>query len=95
MGRSCEPRNRALADVVTPGNAALHLARFEALAGLFLLVGSEDRLAAKFDAPLLGVGSAVRGALQNAAAFQLGGNAENGKDDLGKVGCGVEVWFGQ
>jgi hypothetical protein len=40
----CEPRNRALADVVAAGDTALRLANFEALAGLFLLVRSEDRL---------------------------------------------------
>jgi hypothetical protein len=37
------------------GNAALRLAGFEALAGLFLLMRGEGRLAAEFDALGLGV----------------------------------------
>jgi hypothetical protein len=60
-----------------------------------LLVWREDRLAPEFDAVGLGVGPAARGALQEAAAFQLGGNAENRKDDLGKVRGRIEVRFGQ
>ena len=67
-----QARNRALA-------AALRLARFEALGGLFLLVRGEGRLAAQFDALFLGVGLAARGALQNAAALQLRGNARMAK----------------
>jgi len=55
--------NRALADIVAARHAALRLARVEALAGLFLLVRSEDRLAAEFDAVGFGVGPAARGAL--------------------------------
>ena len=80
-----QARNRALA-------AALRLARFEALGGLFLLVRGEGRLAAQFDALFLGVGLAARGALQNAAALQLRGNAENGEDDLGEVGGLSSIW---
>ena len=57
----CEPRNRALTDIVGAGDAALRLARFETLAGLLLLVRREDRLAAEFDAVGLGVRPAVRG----------------------------------
>jgi len=55
--------NRTLTDVVTAGDAALRLTRFEALAGL-LLVKREDRLAAEFDAISFGVGSAARGAFE-------------------------------
>ena len=66
-----EPRNRALTDIVAAGNAALRLASFEALTGLLLLVRGEGRLAAEFDALLLGVGTAARGAFENAAAFEL------------------------
>ena len=81
-GRQSYPksRNRALTDIVAASDTALRLAGVEALAGLFLLVRSENRLAAEFDALGLGVGPAARGALHNAAALQLGGNAENGKD---------------
>src|ERR1700719_2561372 len=60
-----QPRNRALTDIIAPRNAALRLTRVEALAGLFLLVRGEDRLAAEFDAIRLGIGPAARGALQN------------------------------
>ena len=65
--------------------------RLEAGAGLFLLVRGEGWLAAEFDAVCLGVGPAARGALQDAAALQLGGDAKDGEDDLGKVGRGIEV----
>ena len=68
-----QPRNRALTDIVTARDAPLRLARFEALAGLFLLVRREDRLAAEPDAVGLGVSPAARGALQNAATLQLCG----------------------
>src|SRR6516165_150807 len=90
-GSHCEPRNRALTDVVAAGDAALRLACVEALAGLLLLVRREDRLAAEFDAVGLGVGPAARGAFEDAAAFELRRNAKDGEDDLGKVGGGVEV----
>jgi len=49
-----------LADVVGTGDAALRLVRFEALAGLLLLVRAEDRFAAEFDASRLGVGPSRR-----------------------------------
>ena len=55
------------------------------LVKVLLLVRGEDRLAAEFDAVRLRVGPAARGALQNAAAFELGRYAENRKDDLGEV----------
>ena len=55
----------------------------------------EDRLAAEFDAVCLGVGSAARGALQNAAALQLRRNAKDRKDDLGKVRGRIEERFGE
>jgi hypothetical protein len=42
-----------------------------------------------------GVGPAARGAFENAAAFELRRYAEDGKDDLGEVGCRVEERFGQ
>jgi hypothetical protein len=84
-----KPRNRALADIVATRDATLRLASFEALAGLFLLVRRQDRLAAEFDAVGFGVGPATRGELQNTAALQLRRHAKYGEDDLGKVGCGV------
>ena len=59
----------------------------------FCWCGGQDRLTAKFDALFLGVGPAARGAFEDAVGLQLGGNAKNCKDDLGKVGCGVEVRF--
>ena len=86
-----EPGNRALADIVAACNAALRLARFEALASLLLLMRGEDRLAAEFDTVRLGVGPAARCAFEDAASLQLRRNAKDRKDDLGKVGCGVEV----
>jgi hypothetical protein len=42
-----------------------------------------------------GVGPAPRRAFENAEAFELRRHAENGEDDLGEVGCGVEERFGQ
>jgi hypothetical protein len=54
------------------------------------LVRDEDRFAAESDPPLFGVGPAPGRALHNAAALQLGGNAEGGKDDLGKIGRGIK-----
>jgi hypothetical protein len=47
------------------------------------------------DALFLGVGPAARGAFENAAAFELRRNAEDGEDDLGEVGCGIEERLGQ
>ena len=82
--RGWQPRNRALTDIIGARDAALRLASFEALAGLVLLVRGENRLAAELDAVGLGVGPAARGALQNAAALQLRGDAEDRKDDLRK-----------
>jgi hypothetical protein len=73
----------------------LCLTRFEALAGLLLLVRGEDRLAAESDAVRLGVGPAACSAFEDAAALKLGGNAEDGEDDLGKVRGRVEVWLDQ
>ena len=87
--------NRALADIVAAGDAALCLAGGEAFAGLLLLVRGERRLAAEFDALRLGVGRAARRAFENAAAFELRRNAKDGEDDLGEVGCGIEERFGQ
>jgi len=84
-----------LTDIVGAGNAALCLTRFEALAGLLLLVRGEDRLAAESDAVRLGVGPAASSAFEDAAALKLGGNAEDGEDDLGKVRGRVEVWLDQ
>src|SRR6516162_1000052 len=89
-----EPRNRALTDIVAARDAALRLTGIEASAGLFLLVGCQRRLAAEFDALLLGVGPAARGAFENAAAFELRRNAKDGEDDLGEVGCSIEERFG-
>ena len=84
-----------MADIVATSNAALRLASFEAFAGLFLLVRGEDRLAAEFDTVGCGVGPAARRAFEDATAFELRGNAEDRKDDLGKVrGC-IEERFGQ
>lgn len=48
----------------------MRLASVEALAALFLLVRSEKRLAAEFDALGLDVGPVSRGALQSAAALR-------------------------
>ena len=73
----------------------MRLASLEALAGLLLLVRSEDRLAAKFDAVRLGVGPAARGAFENASAFELRRDAKDRKDDLGEVGRGIEERLGQ
>jgi predicted TIM-barrel fold metal-dependent hydrolase len=58
-------------------------------------VRREDRLAAEFDALFLGVGPAPRRAFENAAAFELRRHAEDRKDDLGEVGCGIEERFSQ
>ena len=55
-----------------------------------LLVRGEDRLATEFDAHGLRIGPAACRAFQDAAALQLGGNAEGGKDDLGKIGRGIK-----
>jgi hypothetical protein len=85
----------ALADIVAARDAALRLASFEALAGLFLLVRGEGRLAAEFDAFLLGVGPAARGAFEDAPPFELRRHAEDSEDDLGKIRRGIEERFGQ
>jgi len=58
-------------------------------------MSGQDRLAAELDAVGLGVGPATRRAFENAAAFELRRYAEDGKDDLGEVGCRVEERFGQ
>ena len=55
----------------------------------------EDGFAAEFDAVCPGVGPAARCAFEDAAAFELRRDAENGEDDLGKIGRSVEEWFGQ
>jgi len=83
-----KPGNRRLTDIVAARDAALCLAGLDPFARFLLLMGSEFRLAAEFDAFLLGVGPAARGALDDATALQLGGNAKHGQDKLGKVrGC--------
>jgi hypothetical protein len=79
-----------LADIVATRDAALRLASFEALAGLFLLVRRQDRSAAEFDALRLGVAPAPGGAVENAAALQLGRYAESREHDLGKVRGRIE-----
>jgi hypothetical protein len=58
-------------------------------------VRGEGRLAAEFNALFLRVGTAARCAFENAATLQLRRNAKDGKDDLGKVGCGIEERLGQ
>lgn len=73
----------------------MRLAGGNTLAGLFLLMRGKLGLAAEFDTGGLGVGSAARGALQNAAALQFRGNAEDGKDDLGKVRGRIKERFGK
>src|ERR1700737_3069704 len=90
-----KPGDRTLADIIAAGDAALCFAGGEAFAGLLLLVRGEGRLAADFDAPFLGVGPAARGAFEDAAAFELRRNAEDGEDDLGEVGSGIEERLGQ
>ena len=35
------------------------------------------------------------GAVEDAAAFELRGNAKDRKNDLGKIGRGIEEWLGQ
>jgi hypothetical protein len=91
---SREPRNRALAHVVAPGNAALSLAGVKAFAGLPLLVRGEGWLAAEFDALGFGAGPTPRRALGNATAFELGRDAKHGKDELGEIGRGINNRFG-
>jgi hypothetical protein len=90
-----QPRNRALTHIVGAGDAAPRLASVETLAGLFLLMWREDRLTAELDAVGLGVGPAARRAFENAAALQPRRHAEDRKDDLGKIGRGVEERLGQ
>ena len=71
--------------VIAARDAALRLAGGEAFAGLLLLMRGERQLAPEFDALGLGVGPAARGAFENAPPFELGRDAEHGKDELGKV----------
>src|SRR5438128_4769907 len=80
-----EPRNRRLTDVVAASNAALRLAFCEPLPGLALLVWGEGGLAAEFDTLGLRIGTAARGALCNAPAFQRGSDAKHSEDEFGKV----------
>ena len=47
------------------------------------------RFAAELDTVGLGVGTATRSALDDAATFELGGNAQHGEHQLGEVGRGI------
>jgi hypothetical protein len=87
--RRGQAENRLRVDIVAAGyraqRFAVHVAPSDRLG---LLVRGESGLAAKFDALGFGVGPASGGAFEDTAAFQLRGDAENRKDDLGKVrGC--------
>ena len=59
------------------------------------LIGDYHRLAAEFHPLGFGVGPAARCAFEDATALQLGGNAEDGEHDLGKVRGRIEVRFCQ
>ena len=94
--RPSQSRNRTLTDIVAARDVALRLvASSKTGTGLFLLVRCQLRLAAEFDALFLGFCSAARGAFEDAAAFELRCDAENGKDDLGKVGGRIKERLGQ
>jgi hypothetical protein len=85
-GFSCEPGNRLRADIVAAGYRAQRFAVHVAASNRFLLlVRGENRLASEFDTFGLGVGAAPCGAVEDAAAFELRGNAKDRKDDLGKI----------
>jgi hypothetical protein len=66
-----KPGNRTLTDIVAARDAALRLASFDALAGLFLLVRGEGRLAAEFDALFLASARprAVRSRIRQRSSF--------------------------
>jgi|HubBroStandDraft_3_1064219.scaffolds.fasta_scaffold667481_2 hypothetical protein len=55
----------------------------------------EFRLAAEFHALRLGVRPAARGAFENVPAFELRRHVENGKNDLGEIGCRIKERLGQ
>jgi hypothetical protein len=87
-------RNRCLTDIVAPCDAALCLAGLNPLPCFALLMRGEFWLAVEFDTLCLGVGPAPRGAFENAAAFELGGDAKHGEHKLGKIGRGIDNRLG-
>src|SRR5271156_4388223 len=92
----CEPRNRLRTDIVAAGYRAQRFAVHVAASDRFLLlVRGESGLAAEFDALSLRVSAAPCGAVEDAAAFELRGNAKDRKNDLGKIGRGIEERLGQ
>ena len=89
---SCSLANRALVDIIAAGNAALRLSGVEAFAGLFLLVRSEGRLTAEFDAVCFCVGPAARRAFENTAAFELRRNAKGWRRCPASAGGVTRQW---
>jgi len=73
----------------------LRLTLGDALSCLALLVRGEARLAPEFDALGFGVGASALGAFEDAAVFELRGNAKDRKNDLGKVRGRIEERLGQ
>jgi hypothetical protein len=65
------------------------------LIGFALLVRGELWLATEFDALRLCIGAASGCALHDAAMFELGGNAEDRKDDLAKVRGRIKERLGE
>src|SRR5277367_2188638 len=91
-----EAGNRLRADIVAPGYRAQRFAVHVAASDRFLLlVRGEGGLAPEFDALGLRVGAAPCGAVEDTAAFELRGNAKDRKNDLGKIGRGIEKRLGQ
>ena len=64
-------------------------------ADLALQVRREGRLAPEFDALRFRVGAVPSGAFHDAAAFELRGNPKDRKNDLGKIGNGIEERLGE
>src|SRR5215469_6451159 len=91
-----ESGNRLRADIVAAAyraqRFAVHVAPLDCLAPL---VDGELGLAPEFDAFCLCVGAAPCRAFLDAAMFQLRGNAKDRKNDLGKIGSGIEERLGQ
>ena len=84
-----QPRNRRLTDVEASCHTALRFSSRNPLLHFALFMQGENRLTSKCYTYRLRIGAAPCCALDDAATFELRGNAKDGKDDLGKVGRGI------
>jgi hypothetical protein len=92
---SGQSRNRTLTDVVA-APLALRLTSGDPLAGPSFC-WCRVRIGLRPNLTLFSLASARPRAVpfENAAAFELGRNTKDGKNDLDEVGCGIEERFAQ